>query len=1158
MKHHEVTLDDKYALESGQVFLTGIQALVRLPLDQKRSDRRAGLNTAGFISGYRGSPLGGYDQQLERARKLLDAHDVKFWQGLNEDLGATAVWGSQQVGLFPGARYDGVFGIWYGKAPGVDRTGDVFKHANFAGVSRRGGVLALAGDDHACKSSTLPSQSEFAFQDAEIPVLNPSSVQEVLDFGLYGLAMSRFTGAWTAMIALADTMDSGAVVRVDAQRLAIVTPDLPAPAAGLHLRRGDTPLAKEARLRAFKLPAAQSFVRANGLDRVLLAAAKPRLGVVATGQAVRDVFEALEAIGLTPSHAAELGLTVYKVAMPWPLEPAGVRAWARGLERILVVEHKRALIETQLRDILYDLPSQERPRIVGKRDEDGRPLLPDVSAIAIPEIAEAIYDRLAHNSFDDSRAAAYFLRVGRARTNASQLATDAHRRPHYCSGCPHNTSTVVPDGSRALAGIGCHYMATFMPERHTDMTSQMGGEGAAWIGQAPFTDEKHVFVNLGDGTYSHSGSLAIRAALTAGVNITYKILYNDAVAMTGGQPVESGQTVPQLVRPLQGEGVRRVVVVAEDLARYVEHGDLGAVEIYHRSRLAEVQEKLRQTQGVSVLIYDQMCAAEKRRRIKRKLMPAGPQRAFINSAVCEGCGDCSKVSNCLSIEPLETELGRKRQINQSSCNQDLSCINGFCPSFVTVEGAANAKRAHKRPEFDATGLPVPAPISLDRCWNVLFAGVGGSGVTTTAAIIAMAAHIDAKASSTLDMTGLAQKGGAVFSHLRIARDPQDIRAGRIPPAACDVLVGCDLIVAASPDSLGLLDQERTAIVANTDVTPTAEFIVERDKQFDVQAMSGSLAKAGRSLELVNAEALAEEYLYDQLYANMIMAGYAWQKGLIPASARAIYRAIRLNGAAVQENLLAFDLGRLAAAEPEKIRALTPPRVGQPAQTLDDIIAHRMNLLTEYQNSAYATRYHAVVARVRAAEHEAGLGDGLARAVAINLSKLMAYKDEYEVARLYTNAAFEKALAATFAPDPSGPRRIRVSYHLAPPLIAPKDKATGLPRKIRFGPWLKVGFQVLARLKGLRGGRFDVFGYSEERRMERALIERYIEMTEKLVAGLSQSRHATAIALAQTPQEIRGFGHVKRASLEAAAVREARLWEAWEKTSLAPAPLASAG
>ncbi|MEO1472751.1 MAG: indolepyruvate ferredoxin oxidoreductase family protein, partial [Pseudomonadota bacterium] len=1001
MYHREVTLNDKYDLVEGKAFMTGIQALVRLPIDQKRLDLQAGLNTAGFISGYRGSPLGGYDQQLRAAQKWLDAHDVKFWEGLNEDLGATAVWGSQQLGLFPGANYDGLFGIWYGKAPGVDRTGDVFKHANAAGASKLGGVLAIVGDDHNCKSSTLPSQSEYAMQDAEIPVLNPASIQDVLDYGVHGWAMSRFSGAWTGIVALADTMDSGAVVDVSLDRLVFNAPDISLPADGVHMRRGDNPLDKEARLRRYKLPAAQAYVRANGLDKVILPSPKPRVGIVVTGQAARDVFEALAAIGLTPEDAGALGLTIYKVAMPWPLEPQGIRAFCEGLEQVLVIEHKRPLIEDQLRAALYDLPDRKRPLIEGKREKTGAPLLSDVASIPVPEIARALMDRIP-GKWDMARADMYFERVGRSGDGARSNASETVRTPHYCSGCPHNTSTVVPEGSRALAGIGCHYMANFMPDRNTDMTSQMGGEGIAWVGQHWATDEGHVFVNLGDGTYSHSGSLAIRAAVTSGANMTYKILYNDAVAMTGGQHVESGQTPAQIAQQVEGEGVKTIVIVTEDVTRYANAKGLPRrVKIFDRDRLDEVQTMLRNTPGVSVMIYDQICATEKRRRSKRGLRKPDDVRVFINQDVCEGCGDCSVKSNCLSVEPVETEFGRKRRINQSTCNTDISCVKGFCPSFVTVHGSTPAAADKPRPEFDASALPLPEPVGLAKPFNLVFTGVGGTGVTTVAAVLAMAAHVDGNAASSLDMTGLAQKGGPVLSHIRFAKEPDMISTGRVPPASANAIIACDLVVAAGGDALTLMDSAATMAFANSDVTPTSEFIRDRSKRFESDLLAARVKRQVLDLDAIDAEALAVEYLHDAIYTNMIMIGFAWQRGQVPVSLRGLYRAIKLNGVKIEENMAAFDIGRTAAADPGRLQSARDPRGEVTPKTLDELIAHRSSRLESYQNAAYAEQYREAVARVRAAETAAGLGDRLTRAVAAYAYKVMAYKDEYEVARLYT-------------------------------------------------------------------------------------------------------------------------------------------------------------
>lgn len=1136
MKHREVTLDDKYDLVEGKAYMTGIQALVRLPLDRKRLDLAAGHNTGGFISGYRGSPLGGYDQQLRAAQKWLDAHDIRFWEGLNEDLGATAVWGSQQLGLFPGAKFDGLFGIWYGKAPGVDRTGDVFKHANAAGTSALGGVLAVVGDDHNCKSSTLPSQSDYAMMDAEIPVLNPASIQDVLDYGIHGWEMSRFSGAWVGLTALADTMDSGSVVDVTLSRLAIQTPSFRLPEEGVHMRRGDIPLNKEARLRQVKLPAAQAYVRANRLDHVILPSPKPRIGVIVTGQAARDVFEALAALGLSPQEAGALGLSIYKVAMPWPLEPQGIREFCAGLERVIVIEHKRPLIESQLKAALYDLPEGRRPVIEGKQDANGAPLLSDIASLSVPEIAHALMRSLPAG-WDTSRAEAYFDRVGAAREGARSNASPTIRSPHFCSGCPHNTSTVVPEGSRALAGIGCHYMANFMPDRKTDMTSQMGGEGIAWVGQHWATEEPHVFVNLGDGTYSHSGSLAIRAAVTSGANMTYKILYNDAVAMTGGQHVESGQTPAQIAQQVEAEGVETIRIVTEDPTRYANVTGLPrSVKIFHRDHLEDVQKELRATPGVSVIIYDQMCATEKRRRSKRGMIPADRIRTIINTEVCEGCGDCSVKSNCLSVEPVETELGRKRRINQSTCNTDLSCLKGFCPSFVTIQDGEPAWEDQPRQVFDADGLPLPETPSLTQPWNVLFTGVGGTGVTTVAAILAMAAHVDGNAASSLDMTGLAQKGGPVLSHIRFAREPEMISTGRVPPASADLIIGCDLVVAAGGDALTLMDTGRTAAYANSDVTPTSEFIRNRSKRFESDLLAARVRRQVAEFGAFDAEALAVGYLHDAIYTNMIMVGYSWQKGKVPVSLRGLYRAIRLNGTKVEDNMAAFNIGRLAAAAPERLMPQQDPRGEAPQKTLDELIEDRAVRLTAYQNEAYAARYRDLVAEMRRSEEAAGLRENLTRTVATYAYKLMAYKDEYEVARLYTDGKFAAQLASQFKGG-------KLRFWLAPPILSKKD-ANGHLQKKHFGAWMWTGFRVLAKFKRLRGTRFDLFGYTEERRMERRLRDEYMANMRRIAGELTAANHALAVEIARVPDEIRGYGHVKEAAVKKAATREAELWAGW--------------
>lgn len=1134
MQHREVSLLDKYDLNRDKVFMSGIHALVRLPIEQRRRDNLNNINSAGFISGYRGSPLGGYDMQLKAAQKYLDEYNIKFWAGLNEDLGATAVWGSQALGLFSGAKYDGVFGIWYGKAPGVDRTGDVFKHANFAGTSKFGGALAIAGDDHNCKSSTLPSQSEFAFVDAEIPILNPSSIQEVLDYGLYGIAMSRFCGSWVGLIAVADSMDSGAVVNVDLDRIEIKTPnEFALPDGGLSIRRNDEPMAKEARLRHYKIPAAQAFVRENKLDKITCEAKKRKIGVVASGQAYNDVLEALDFMGLDFDDLAKLGMSLYKVAMPWPLEPQGILEFAKGHKTILVVEHKRPLIETQIKSILYDKPKELRPNIIGKRDENGHSLLNEIATLQIHEIGRAILGLLGENpKFEKANQA--LVRAKATLQNAYSLEGDSKRNPHFCSGCPHNSSTMVPEGSRALAGIGCHYMANFMPNRNTDMTSHMGGEGVTWIGQAPFTDENHIFANLGDGTYSHSGSLAIRAAVTSGVNITYKLLYNDAVAMTGGQSTESGQSVPQIAKQLLGEGVAKVVIVTEDKDKYKFVHLEPSVEVYDRHLLNFVQENLRGTKGVTVLIYDQMCATEKRRRIKRGLMKSSNTRVFINSMVCEGCGDCGVKSNCLSIHPVETDFGTKREIDQSSCNQDMRCIDGFCPSFVTVDGAINAKRQRPRPEFDASLLPLPQMPNIEKPFSIVFTGVGGTGVTTVSAIIGMAAHVDGKNATTLDMTGLAQKGGQVLSHIRIAKGDVPIHSGRVPVSMANAAIIGDLIVATNLDALKLVSKDVTHAVANSDITPTSELIFDRNRKYQTTPKVELFAKAVNDISTINAEAIANEYLYDAMYANMVLLGFAWQNGMVPVSLRGIYRAIKLNGAAIDENMLAFDLGRIAAHDPKRLMTLVPPRKAPLAKSLDELITHRAEFLKNYQNQKLSNEYIDFIETCRAIEKSKLGSEELTYSIAENYFKLLAYKDEYEVARLYSDEAYWENLRATLGGD------IKINLWLAPPIFSKKDSVTGLPLKSKYGNWIFPVLKIMRHFKFLRGSVFDIFGYHSERKTERQLIKQYKDDAQIIMQKLNKDNFKIALEIMNLPQEIRGYGYVKEKAVQEVSKMRDRL------------------
>ncbi len=1136
----KVSLDDKYELDRGRVYLTGVQALVRLPIMQRQRDAKAGLNTGCFISGYRGSPLGSFDQQLWQAKRFLSRNNIRFQPGVNEDMAATAVWGSQQVNMFEGAKVEGVFSIWYGKGPGVDRCGDVFKHANNAGTSPHGGVLALAGDDHTCKSSTLPHQSEYAFMDASIPMLHPSGVQEILDYGLYGWAMSRYSGCWTSLKAIAETMDSSASVAVDPERVKIVLPeDFEMPPGGLNIRWPDPPLEQELRLHKYKLYAALAFARANKLDRIVVESPKPRFGIVTTGKSYLDVMQALEDLGIDEAHAAEIGLRVYKVGMVWPLEREGIRHFAEGLEEILVVEEKRAVIENQMKEQLYNWREDVRPRVIGKFDEQREWILPSADELTPARIARVIAARIARfYTSERIKQRLAFLEAKEAALAAPK--TDFKRTPWFCSGCPHNTSTKVPEGSRAVAGIGCHYMAVWM-DRKTETFTQMGGEGASWIGQAPFTETRHIFANLGDGTYNHSGSLAIRAAIASGANITYKLLYNDAVAMTGGQPADNGFTVPQITRQLTAEGAKKVVVVTDEPDKYPLGTDFATgVTIHHRDELDSVQRTLREIPGVTVLVYDQTCASEKRRRRKRGTFPDPDKRVLINELVCEGCGDCGVKSNCVSVVPVETEFGRKRAIDQSSCNKDFSCVNGFCPSFVTVEGGKLRKR-HGKGEVPFAVLPEPTLPSLDRPYGILVTGIGGTGVVTIGALLGMAAHIEEKGIAVLDQIGLAQKGGAVTTHVRVARRAEDIRAVRIAAGGANAVIGCDLVVTGSPDSLAKMEVGKTRVVVNSHETPTGDLSAKPDLFFPSGTFNDSIAEAaGRgSVDTLDATKISTALLGDSIATNSFMMGYAWQKGLVPVGREAIERAIELNGVAVEFNKQAFLWGRRAAHDlPAVIKAAgldAPAASGSIAMTLEEIAAKRVAFLTADQDAAYAARYEALVRKVAAAERARMPGrDDLARAVARSYFKLLAYKDEYEVARLYTDGSFEKQLAETFESYGA------LTFHLAPPMIAERDPATGHAKKRTFGPWMRSAFAVLAKLKGLRGTRFDPFGRTDERRMERRLIADFEATVDEILAHLSPSTHATAVDLALAPQKIRGYGHVKEKSVVEAKAREAEL------------------
>jgi indolepyruvate ferredoxin oxidoreductase len=1123
MKHSAVTLDDKYQVEVARVFLTGTQALVRLPLLQRALDVAAGRNTAGFISGYRGSPLGTVDIQAWQAKAQLEASHIQFRPGVNEDLAATAIWGTQQVPLLPAAKYEGVFALWYGKGPGVDRSGDVFKHANFAGTSPSGGVLLVAGDDHACKSSTVPHQSEPAFSAALIPVLVPADVQEILELGLHGWAMSRWSGRYVGFKTVADVVDTSASVAFALENFRSVLPAGATP--DVHIRANDPPMEQEARVFALGLPAAQDYVRANGLDRIVLNPQSPALGIITYGKSYHDTRQALADLGAAPVRLLKLALT-------WPLEPRIVRQFATGLSEIVVIEEKSAFVERQVRDILYDMPN--RPRVVGRFDETGAVLLRAGGELYADEIALALARRLPQT--ESLRARRDYLEQQEKYLARADVA--AQRKPYFCSGCPHNTSTKVIDGSRALAGIGCHFMAQWM-DRSTSFYSQMGGEGAAWIGQSPFTEETHVFANIGDGTYYHSGIMAVRAAVGAGVNITYKLLFNDAVAMTGGQPVDGPMTVPQITRQLEAEGVRKIAVVTDEPEKHAGVTDFApGVQVHHRRDMPDVEREFRDTPGVTAIVYDQTCASEKRRRRKRGTFADPPRRAFINAEVCEGCGDCSQTSNCMSVVPQDTPFGTKRKIDQSSCNKDFSCIEGFCPSFVTVHGGKLRKAARIAP--DDAALPEPVLPPLARPWSILITGVGGTGVITIGALLGMAAHLENKAISVLDRTGMAQKGGAVWSNIRIAATADALHGLHVGHGQADAVLACDLAVSAGHDTLATLRRGVSRIVLNTHEAATADFVLDRDFRLPSARLRRTIIDAAGSVNVdqLDASAIAAALLGDAIASNLFILGYAWQKGLVPLQRENLLRAMELNGTAVEANKAAFAWGRCAAADLPRVLAAAGLSAAPAApRSLDDIIAQRVAHLTGYQSRRYARRYRRLVEHVQEVEGRMFSGStALTEAVARNYAKLLAYKDEYEVARLYAAPAFRAALDAQFEDVD------RLEFHLAPPLLARRDKRTGHLRKRGFGGWMLSAFRMLAPLKVLRGTPLDPFGHTDERRAERKLIADYEVTVDEILRRLAPATLATAVALANLPERIRGYGHVKDKAMREAASERARLLE----------------
>lgn len=1142
MALRKVTLNDKYTVSDGRIFITGTQALVRLPIMQHMRDKAAGLNTGCYISGYRGSPLGQYDQQLWSAGNHLKEHNIVFQSGVNEDIAATAIWGTQQMGLHGKPKYDGVFGIWYGKGPGVDRTGDVFRHANLAGTHPNGGVLVLMGDDHTSESSTTAHQSEYALVDAMIPILNPAGVQELLDYGLIGWALSRYAGCWVGLKSMKDTIDASATVDVSPERVQTIIPtDFAMPEGGVHIRYPDQPLEQEARLHKVKIEAVLAFARANKLDKTVVDSSNAKLGIITCGKSYMDVRQALQYLGIDDAEADRLGLRVYKVAMTWPLEPSGLRRFAEGLDKIIVIEEKRGLIEGQVKEVLYNVANS--PAVVGKRDELGKELFQSNAALHPNEMAIAIGHRLLEDNADTQLAERVAEQEKLAARESENPAME--RTPYFCSGCPHNTGTRVPEGSVALSGIGCHFMAQWMDRRTTGYT-QMGGEGASWMGESHFVDTPHVFQNIGDGTYYHSGLLAVRAAVASGVNMTYKILFNDAVAMTGGQHVDGPMSVPQITHQVASEGVKKVVVVTDEPDKYGPNpGFAEGVEIYHRDDYDKVQKDIREIPGITAIVYDQTCGAEKRRRRKRNQFPDPPKRVVINDLVCEGCGDCGEKSNCVSVAPLETEFGRKRTIDQSACNKDYSCVKGFCPSFVTVHGG-ELKKGKSAPvgsnvETLFPAVPEPALPALDSAYGILVNGIGGTGVVTIGAIVGMAVHLEGKAFGALDMAGLAQKGGAVWSHLQIASNPEDIRTARLGSGGAKVMVGCDFVTSASQNSMDMVRAGATSAVVNLHQQMTGEFTRNTDMQFPTASLKRTISKGvgEDNVQFVEATRIATALLGNSIATNMFMLGLAFQKGLIPVGSEAINKAIELNGAAIQMNQAAFLWGRRAAVDLAAVERLITPKTeiaqtSRLSQTLDEMIERRAEFLTDYQDAAYARRYTTLVEQVRDAEARIKGHGGLAEAVARYYFKLLAYKDEYEVARLFTDGSFKEKVASMFEGD------YKLHFHLAPPLFAKRNPETGELMKSEYRPWMFGAFKLLAKLKALRGGALDIFGYTRERRTERQLIADYEKTIAELLETLSADSHALAVRVASIPEDIRGYGHVKERNIELAKTKRSEL------------------
>ena len=1112
--------------------MTGTQALVRLPMTQMRRDRESGLNTAAFISGYRGSPLGIYDQQLQRAKQYLEDQDVVFQTGLNEDLAATAVWGSQQVGLSDKPTKDGVVGLWYGKGPGVDRSGDVLKHANAAGTSKHGGVLAFAGDDHTCKSSSIPHQSDHAFISALMPMLYPSSVHEFIELGLLGIAMSRFSGCWVGYKVISETVETSSVIDLSQENQKILLPDdFEMPGGGLNIRWPDTPLVQDERLQEYKGYAAIAFARANGIDQTVVNTSKARLGIVASGKAYEDVCQALSELDISDSELEAIGIRIYKVRMPWPLEPVGIRQFSEGLEEVLIIEERREIIENQIKQQLFNWRSDVRPRIVGKFDENDRPFLPLSKALSVTSIAKAITERVLRLEMPGDLAGklkSKLTRLENLQKRHEQYASPVVRLPHYCAGCPHNTSTRVPEGSKAMAGIGCHFMAQWM-DRNTETFTHMGAEGVPWTAISRYSEETHRFVNLGDGTYFHSGSLAIRQSVSAGANITYKILYNDAVAMTGGQSVDGILSPEQVSHQLYQERVNQIYLLTDKPDLYSSSELAPGTVLLHRDHIDEVMLKLRKVEGTTAIIYEQTCAAELRRRRKKGLAEDPDQRVFINSAVCEGCGDCSEQSNCVAIDPVETEWGRKRKINQSTCNKDFSCLKGFCPSFVTIKGGGLKKKTGQA-TADVSQLPDPEIPSITRPWNIAVTGVGGTGILTIGGVLGMAAHLEGKIPTVMDMAGLAQKGGAVLSHIKISNPDNPALAPRISQGSADLLLAADGVVASSSEGLSLCDDVKTHAVLNTRVTPVSNFVRERDFDFKQSSVEEAIAASVTSQEhFYDFSTVARSLSGDEISANIMMVGYAWQSGLVPLQLASIHEAIALNGVAIDASINAFNWGRVLSHEPELVLKSAQPNdksVAMSDLSLNELIEHRKLHLEKYQNAKFGRKYESMIQQLQKAADwlsDKSIAEKMVRAAAHNYAKVLAYKDEYEVARLYSDPVFMETLKNQFDGD------YKLLFNLAPPFL-PGKAPNGRPKKREFGASTLSLFSVLAKAKFLRGTLVDVFGYSKERKAERALIKIYEQDLQAVLENLVDDNAVAAIELLSRVDQVRGFGPVKEKAL----------------------------